>query len=66
VLRLLVAADVPSSPILITLMKEAIPSSETSVLAGATSQMAEFFNCTIPERMFGNQITYQNGFVSKA
>jgi hypothetical protein len=33
---LLVAASVPSSPILVTLMKEALGSSETSVLAGAT------------------------------
>jgi hypothetical protein len=35
--RLLVAACVvPSSPILVTLMKKALSSSETSVLAGAT------------------------------
>jgi hypothetical protein len=35
VLRLLVTADVPSSPILVTLMMEAILSSETSVLTRA-------------------------------
>jgi hypothetical protein len=34
--RLLVAANVPSSPILVTLMKEALSSSETSVLTRAT------------------------------
>jgi hypothetical protein len=34
--RLLVAASVPSSPILVTLMKEALDSSETSVLTRAT------------------------------
>jgi hypothetical protein len=35
--RLLVAASVvPSSPILVTLMEEALGSSETSVLTGAT------------------------------
>jgi hypothetical protein len=35
--RLLVtASDVPSSPILVTLMKEALSSSETSVLTRAT------------------------------
>jgi hypothetical protein len=36
VLRLLVTASVPSSPILVTLMKEAQSSSETSVLTRAT------------------------------
>jgi hypothetical protein len=35
-LRLLVTADVPSSPILVTLMMEAIRSSETSALTRAT------------------------------
>jgi hypothetical protein len=35
VLRLLVTADVPCSPILFTLMFEAIRSSETSVLTGS-------------------------------
>jgi hypothetical protein len=34
--RLLVAACVPSSPIFVTLMKEALGSSETSVLTRAT------------------------------
>jgi hypothetical protein len=34
--RLLVAANVPSSPILVTLMKEALCSSETSVLTRVT------------------------------
>jgi hypothetical protein len=36
VLRLLVTANVPSSPILVTLMMEAIYSSETSVLKRTT------------------------------
>jgi hypothetical protein len=36
VLRLLVTASVPSSPLLVTLMKEALSSSETSVLTRAT------------------------------
>jgi hypothetical protein len=36
VFRLLVTADVPSSPILVTLMTEAICSSEKSVLTRAT------------------------------
>jgi hypothetical protein len=34
--RLLVTANVPSSPILVILMMEALRSSETSVLTGAT------------------------------
>jgi hypothetical protein len=34
--RLLVTANVPSSPILVTRMKEALSSSETSVLTRAT------------------------------
>jgi hypothetical protein len=34
--RLLVTADVPSSPILVTLMMEALSSSETSILTRAT------------------------------
>jgi hypothetical protein len=34
--RLLVTASVPSSPILVTLMKKALSSSETSVLTKAT------------------------------
>jgi hypothetical protein len=34
--RLLVTANVPSSPILVTLMMEALGSSETSVLTTAT------------------------------
>jgi hypothetical protein len=34
--RLLVTASVPSSPSLVTLMKEALSSSETSVITGAT------------------------------
>jgi hypothetical protein len=34
--RLLVTASVPSSPILVTLMKEALGSSETSALTRAT------------------------------
>jgi hypothetical protein len=45
--RLLVTASVvPSSPILVTLMKEALSSSETSVLKkprGVTSQKTQFF-----------------------
>jgi hypothetical protein len=36
VLRLLVTANVPSSPILVTLMKEALSSSESSFLTRAT------------------------------
>jgi hypothetical protein len=36
VLRLLVTANFPSSSILVTLMMEAIPSSETSVLTRVT------------------------------
>jgi hypothetical protein len=36
VCRLLVTANVPSSPILVTLMVEMLSSSETSVLTGAT------------------------------
>jgi hypothetical protein len=36
VLRLLVTANVPSSPVLVTLMMEAIHSSETSVVTRAT------------------------------
>jgi hypothetical protein len=36
--RLLVTADVPSSPILVTLMMEALSSSETSVLTRATQR----------------------------
>jgi hypothetical protein len=34
--RLLVTASIPSSPILVALMKEALSSSETSVLTRAT------------------------------
>jgi hypothetical protein len=44
---LVTAGVVPSSPILVTLVKEALSSSETSVLKephGVTSQMAPFFN----------------------
>jgi hypothetical protein len=44
--RLLVTANVvPSSPILVTLMKEALISSETSVLTRAT-QKTQFFIVT--------------------
>jgi hypothetical protein len=43
VLRLLVTADVRSSPILVTLMMEALRSSETSVLTRATRRnIAEY------------------------
>jgi hypothetical protein len=38
VLQLLVAADVPSLPILVTLMMEALSSSETSVHTRATQR----------------------------
>jgi hypothetical protein len=47
--NLLVAANVPSSPILVTLMKEALSSSETSVLTRTThvtSQKTPFFIVT--------------------
>jgi hypothetical protein len=50
--RLLVAASVvPSSPILVTLMNEALGSSETSVLKeprGVTSQKTAFLNEVTP------------------
>jgi hypothetical protein len=36
--RLLVTANVPSSPILVTLMMEALSSSETSILTRATQR----------------------------
>jgi hypothetical protein len=48
--QLLVTADVPRSPILVTLMTEALHSSETSVLAratGVTSQEMAFLKMTI-------------------
>jgi hypothetical protein len=51
--RLLVTASVvPSSPILVTLMKKALSSSETSVLARShdlTSQKTPFLGYYIPE-----------------
>jgi hypothetical protein len=37
--RLLVSSDVPSSPILVTLMMEALGSSETPVLTRATRRI---------------------------
>jgi hypothetical protein len=47
--RLLVTASVvPSSPILVTLMREALISSETSV-HGITSQKSPFFIVTAPK-----------------
>jgi hypothetical protein len=49
VLRLLVTANVSSSPILVALMMEAICSSETSVLTGATRIL---FSCTIAFRFY--------------
>jgi hypothetical protein len=42
--RLLVTADVPSSPILVTLMKEALSSSETSVLTRTTRRNTPEYN----------------------
>jgi hypothetical protein len=44
--RLLVTANVPSSPILVTLMMEAITSSETSVLTRARLRNIPFFIVT--------------------
>jgi hypothetical protein len=46
VCRLLVTANVPSSPILVTLMMEALSSSETFLQEphGVTSQKTPFFN----------------------
>jgi hypothetical protein len=49
VLRFLVTGNVPSSPILVILMIEALRSSETSVLQephGVSSQKTEFFIVT--------------------
>jgi hypothetical protein len=56
VLRLLVTANLPSSPILVTLMMEALLSSETSVLTSAT-QLNILVDGILPNRLLPRAIS---------